>query len=84
MAKAVKGYWICKYCEQLNPASTDTCISCGSVRDEENLDYFENHINKNGNQDFTISHEQVKSAKDGKKMYAVQEKINVQLIFLIP
>ena len=66
--------WICKYCEQLNPASTDTCISCGSVRDEENLDYFENHINKNGNQDFTISHEQVETAKDGEKMYAVQEK----------
>ena len=65
--------WICKYCEQLNPASTNTCISCGASRDEENLDYFENHIKKNGKQDFTISAEQVKNSRNGEKMYAIHE-----------
>lgn len=33
--------WYCKYCGSLNPASADTCQSCGSPRSESNLNYFD-------------------------------------------
>lgn len=32
--------WICSYCNSLNSDSDDICISCGSKRTDENLDYF--------------------------------------------
>lgn len=33
--------WLCEYCGQLSPDSTNTCISCGASRTSENLDYFQ-------------------------------------------
>ena len=35
--------WICPYCNCLNSDSNETCVSCGSPRTKENLNYFENH-----------------------------------------
>lgn len=35
--------WICPYCNCLNSDNNETCVSCGSPRTKENLNYFENH-----------------------------------------
>lgn len=32
--------WVCPYCNSLNSDSLSNCKSCGSLRTEENLDYF--------------------------------------------
>lgn len=38
--------WVCRFCDCLNPDTTDVCISCGASRTAENLDYFENQNKK--------------------------------------
>lgn len=38
--------WLCQYCGQLNSDNDNICISCGSARTEENLNYFENRRKK--------------------------------------
>ena len=38
--------WLCDYCGQLSPDSAKECISCGAVRNSENLDYFQNKERK--------------------------------------
>ena len=35
--------WICEYCNSLNSDNEKFCVSCGSARTKENLNYFENH-----------------------------------------
>ncbi len=38
--------WVCMYCDTLNSDNDTVCLSCGSNRTEENLDYFENQEKK--------------------------------------
>ena len=38
--------WVCQYCNQLNSDSDKVCISCGSSRTKQNLNYFENRNKK--------------------------------------
>lgn len=39
--------WICQYCNQLNSDNDKTCVSCGAVRTDQNLNYFQNRSKKN-------------------------------------
>lgn len=34
--------WVCRFCDSLNPDTTDVCISCGASKTAENMNYFEN------------------------------------------
>ncbi|MBR2705383.1 MAG: hypothetical protein IKE91_07930 [Clostridia bacterium] len=34
--------WLCRFCDCLNPDTSNTCLSCGASRTSENLNYFEN------------------------------------------
>ena len=38
--------WICQYCNSLNSDNDKTCTSCGSVRTNQNLNYFQNRSKK--------------------------------------
>lgn len=38
--------WVCRFCDCLNPNTSDVCISCGASRTAENLNYFENQKEK--------------------------------------
>lgn len=52
--------WICIYCNSLNSDSYNTCRSCGSQRNSENLDYFSNQKLKHTNHSVTIKQKREK------------------------
>lgn len=41
--------WICQFCDNLNPDTSNVCISCGASRTAENLNYFEKQNAKQTN-----------------------------------